>query len=265
MRRILVVSVLSVMLVLVGCSKKSQPVSTTENNNQSQATPPETPPPQAEPAPAEPAPPIEPTATKPKRLAPRPKAVVTAQVPQPPPEPTVIPPGTVITVRLQQPVSSKSSKVGDRFAANLSEPIALKGQAIAPTGTEVGGTVTNAKAAGKFKGEAALHLKVDTIVIHGTRYQVTTEEIAQTSKGKGKRSATMIGGGTGAGALIGGLAGGGKGAAIGAVVGAGAGTAGAALTGNNNEITLPAESALSFKLTAPLTLKQVASNTAATE
>ncbi len=55
----------------------------------------------------------------------------------------------------------------------------------------------------------------------------------------------MIGGGTGAGALIGGLAGGGKGALIGGLVGAGAGTAGAAFTGNK-ELTIPAESAASF-------------------
>jgi len=43
--------------------------------------------------------------------------------------------------------------------------------------------------------------------------------------------------------------------AIGALVGGGAGTAGAAMTGNNNDITLPAEAAVSFQLSAPVTLK----------
>ncbi|HEY2117140.1 MAG TPA: hypothetical protein VGJ51_18720, partial [Candidatus Angelobacter sp.] len=61
-------------------------------------------------------------------------------------------------------------------------------------------------------------------------------------------------GGAGAGALIGALAGGGKGAAIGAISGAGAGTAGAAFTGNK-EITLPAETALTFKLKQPIEVK----------
>ena len=65
----------------------------------------------------------------------------------------------------------------------------------------------------------------------------------------------MVGGGAGVGALIGGLAGGGKGAAIGAIAGAGAGTAGSAFTGNR-DITLPAESVVSFKLEAPLEIRK---------
>jgi len=66
----------------------------------------------------------------------------------------------------------------------------------------------------------------------------------------------MIGGGGAAGALIGGLAGGGKGAAIGAALGAGAGTGGAALTGNNREIELAAETPVSFKLTQSVEIKR---------
>jgi hypothetical protein len=90
---------------------------------------------------------------------------------------------------------------------------------------------------------------------------VTTEPYEQTEKGKGKRSTAMIGGGTAGGALIGGLAGGGKGAAIGAVAGAGAGTAGAAFTGNKN-ISIPAESVVTFTLTSPI---QVTGKPTATE
>jgi hypothetical protein len=74
------------------------------------------------------------------------------------------------------------------------------------------------------------------------------------SKGKGKRTAAMVGGGAAGGAAIGALAGGGKGAAIGALIGAAAGTGGAGLTGNR-DITLAAETALSFKLLQPLEVK----------
>ena len=55
------------------------------------------------------------------------------------------------------------------------------------------------------------------------------------------------------GAAIGAVAGGGKGALVGAALGAGAGTAGSAYTGE--KIVLPAESALSFTLTEPVTIK----------
>jgi len=74
-----------------------------------------------------------------------------------------------------------------------------------------------------------------------------------TNKGKGKRTAATTGVGAAGGALIGGIAGRGKGAGIGALVGAGAGLIGGAATGNQ-QIEIPAESALSFQLSAPLKL-----------
>ena len=57
--------------------------------------------------------------------------------------------------------------------------------------------------------------------------------------------------------MIGGLAGGGKGALIGGLVGAGAGTAGAAFTGNK-ELTIPAESVVTFRLGHSITVRRSA-------
>jgi hypothetical protein len=76
---------------------------------------------------------------------------------------------------------------------------------------------------------------------------VATSTVERAEKGKGKRSAGLIGGGAGFGALIGGIAGGGKGAAVGLLAGGGAGTAGTAFTGNK-QIVLPAETLLTFRL-----------------
>jgi hypothetical protein len=84
--------------------------------------------------------------------------------------------------------------------------------------------------------------------------RVHTSTYEQVAKGKGKRTATLAGGGAGLGALIGGLAGGGKGALIGGLAGAGGGTAGAAYTGHKN-VVIPAESRVTFRLTSPLTVQ----------
>jgi hypothetical protein len=105
-----------------------------------------------------------------------------------------------------------------------------------------------------MKGEGVLSLALVSLTVKGHAYNVITEPVSQSQKSRGKRSATMIGGGAGAGALIGGLAGGGKGAAIGALAGGAAGTAGATMTGKR-DVEVPAEAVLSFKLSAPLKLQ----------
>jgi hypothetical protein len=170
------------------------------------------------------------------------------------PKEVTLPAGTVLTVRLASIVGSKTNSTGDRFNATIATPVASDGKLVLPKGAEVQGKVAQAVPQGRFKGAAVLRLVLESVSVNGDSYDVQTSSISRTQKGKGKRTATFIGGGAGGGALIGGLAGGGKGALIGAALGAGAGTAGAAYTGEK-EIVLPAESMLTFKLTAPLTIK----------
>jgi hypothetical protein len=166
----------------------------------------------------------------------------------------VVPAGTVLTVRLGQAVGSKISTSGQTFAATLASPVTVGGNTVSPAGANASGIVVSAKPLGKFKGAASLQLKLTSINVNGAEHNIETSALTRTATGKGKRTATMIGGGAGLGALIGGLAGGGKGAAIGAVAGAGAGTAGTVFTGNK-DVVLPAESAISFRLNQPLELK----------
>lgn len=159
-----------------------------------------------------------------------------------------------MSVTLVSGLSSKESTTGQGFNGTLSHSVSVGGVRAIPAGSPVSGTVTDAKSAGKFKGAASLGITLQSISIRGANYPISTSVYSQQTTGKGKRTTGFIAGGTGAGALIGGLAGGGKGAAIGALAGAGAGTAGAALTGNNRDITLAPETVVSFKLTHSITL-----------
>jgi hypothetical protein len=155
-----------------------------------------------------------------------------------------------------QAVGSKISNDGQSFDATFSSPVVVKGVTVIPVGTRALGTVTEAHASGRFKGGATLSLRLNSIRLNGATYSIRTATYAQTSTGKGKRTAAMVGGGTGGGALIGGIAGGGKGALIGGLIGAGAGTVGAATT--NRDITLPSETIVHFSLSSSLKLSPTA-------
>ena len=170
------------------------------------------------------------------------------------PKEVTLPAGTAVTVRLASAVGSKLSARGEHFSAIVARPVEVNGKVVLPAGAEALGKVVEAVPQGRFKGAAELRLVLETVTLNNDSYDVQTSSVGRSLQGKGKRTATFIGGGAGGGALIGGLAGGGKGALIGAALGAGAGTAGAAYTGEK-EIVLPAESMLSFKLTEPLTIK----------
>jgi hypothetical protein len=159
-----------------------------------------------------------------------------------------------LSTRISSEISSKASNAGDSFSGSLASSVRLKGDVVIPAGSTVTGVVVGAHSAGKFKGAATLSVKLVSVNVHGQRYSIQTAVISQETKGKGKRTGAMVGGGAAGGALIGGLAGGGKGALIGGAVGAGAGTAGAAFTGNNRDIDYPAETVLPFRLSSSLTL-----------
>ena len=181
------------------------------------------------------------------------EAMNSAPVEQPKPQPMVVPVGTVLVVTTSQTLSSKTSQAGQTFLATLAQPVSVEQRTAFPKGATVSGTVVTAKTKGKIKGEGELALSLTSISTAGHTYQIKTDVLSSTIKGKGKRTAATTGGGAAGGALIGGLAGGGKGAGIGALIGATAGFVGGAFTGNK-QIEVPAESPLSFTLTAPLTL-----------
>lgn len=161
-----------------------------------------------------------------------------------------IPEGTRLSVRLDSAVSSKTAKVGDQVPGTLAEDLVVDGKVVAQAGTPVRGRVTFAREAGRLRSTGYVTVRLSTIEIGGKTYELQSSAVRREGKGHTRDNVTKIGGGTVAGAVIGGLAGGGKGAAIGAAAGAGAGTAVAATTGDHDAV-IPAETPLVFTLTAP--------------
>ena len=163
--------------------------------------------------------------------------------------------GTNLAIRINQHISVKTTRAGDHFTGVVEEPvIGRNNNVVIPRGTPVTGIVDASHRRGHFKGASVLELRLTSLTLNGNEYRIDTHDLTRTKKGKGKRSAAFIGGGTGLGMLIGGVATGGVGLAVGGLAGAGAGTAIGGLTGNR-DIEIPAESVVRFKLADDLVVQ----------
>jgi hypothetical protein len=166
-----------------------------------------------------------------------------------------VPAGTPITVRLQSAISSETAQPGDSFDAVLDQPLVIRGQTVAPRGADVRGRVVAARKSGRMHNSGYLRIALDAITIAGKQVPLETSSIFASGGSHKKRNIALIGGGAGAGALIGAVAGGGKGALIGSAVGAAGGTGAAYATGKK-EVSFGVERRLTFRLTQPLTTRR---------
>ena len=173
---------------------------------------------------------------------------------QPGPVSIQVPAGTELAIRINQRISVKTSRVGDHFDGEVVEPVYSNGNIVIPNRTPVAGRIDAAHRRGHFKGASILELRLTSMTLNGSQYNLDTHDSVRTKRGKGRRTAGFIGGMTGAGMLIGGLASGGVGLAIGGAAGAGAGTVLAGATGNS-DINIPAESIVHFRLADPLVVQ----------
>jgi hypothetical protein len=166
-----------------------------------------------------------------------------------------VPAGTNLTIRINQRISVKTSRAGDRFDGEIVEPVVGDNNTvIVPKGTPVAGIVEVSHRRGHFRGASILELRLTSMTLNGNRYRLDTRDLRRGKKGKGKRSAAFIGGGSGLGMLVGGVATGGVGLLVGGLAGAGAGTAVAGLTGNR-DIEIPSESIVHFRLANDLVVQ----------
>jgi len=164
-----------------------------------------------------------------------------------------VPAGTRVLVRMVDSIDSSKQKAGYRFTATLETNLQAEDTVIAPRGTTVYGKLIEASSAGRMKGSSELELELTDIVIRGTAYPLLTSTYEIKGKGEGGNTAKKVIGGAGLGALIGGLAGGGKGAGIGALAGAAGGTAIAA-SKKGQQLQIPSETLLEFRLEQPVAL-----------
>lgn len=155
-----------------------------------------------------------------------------------------VPANTVIRVRMNEKLTSKSARVGDTFTTTVVDPVYAGGIEVVPAGSILTGRVTMVKRAARKSKAGEIGVQFTSIrTPRGTSYPINGSlageeggEVNADNEGgvKGrsskKRNIGFIGGGAAGGALIGAIAGGGSGAAIGAGVGAGLGIAGSLLS-----------------------------------
>lgn len=180
----------------------------------------------------------------------------------PPPTPThqphvvTLPPGTNVTIRLGETLSTDHNYTGDTFRATLDAPVIMDGFIIADRGSRVLGRIVNAQKAGHVEGSADLNLSLTEInTTDGQRVAIQTNTNDRKGPAGSNHGTEKIAGGAALGAIIGAIAGGGKGAAIGAGAGGAAGT-GAAMATHGKACIIQNETRLNFSLAAPVTLTE---------
>jgi hypothetical protein len=180
-----------------------------------------------------------------------------APVSMPPATPTsdlMLPAGTLITVRVNQVLSSDHNQPGDGFSASIQQPLVANGFIVAARGQSVIGRVTAAEKAGRVKGVSKLGVELGELTfVDGQQAPIRTELVEQRGETSQGRDAAGIATTTGLGAAIGAGVNGGVGAGVGAAAGLVAGIAGVMLTRGHETVIYP-EQTLTFRLKDPVTI-----------
>ena len=179
-----------------------------------------------------------------------------------------VPEDTLFRLRLNATLSSKSSRIGDKFSAKVVAPVVVGNKVAVPEGSTIYGKVTSVQPAQRRKhgtiGVAFTRLELaggTSQAIAGSLASLSDDGKERQADSEGrvsgtsttKRDVVFIGGGAGAGAAIGAAAGGGKGAGIGAAIGAGVGVAGALLS-KGHEAEVASGTEIGMRLDQAVTL-----------
>jgi len=159
-----------------------------------------------------------------------------------------IKPGTFITMRLNQVLSSDHNQQGDLFTGTLQQPIVADGIVVAQRGQTVVGRVAAAQRSGHGRSSSQLALQLTALTLaDGTQANVQSQLVNRRGPSNVGNDVGTVATTTAVGAAIGAAADWGRGAAIGAGAGAAAGIIGVLLTPGRPTIVSP-ESLLTFRI-----------------
>jgi hypothetical protein len=168
----------------------------------------------------------------------------------------VVPEGTDIVIRTDDSIRSGQDSSGQLYPATIEQNVYGSSGSIAiPAGTRAKLVVSNVRSGGAVHSPE-LVLDLYSIDVHGEQYRVDSSAVTESNRsglGANRRTAEYTGGGAGIGALMGAVFGGGKGAGIGALAGAGGGALTQLFT-RGKEISVPAETAMTFRLERTLVM-----------
>jgi hypothetical protein len=194
---------------------------------------------EAPPPPAASAAPAPAPAPAPRRQSPAPPPRRTEPAPAPAPRAPVgprvvqmpVPSGTTLALRMNQELSTRSTRAGDGFTASLTEAVyAADGTLLIPAGATVRGRVVESVGSARAGQTAQLRLAFESVVVDGRTYPIAATALdvpvrTVTRDGRGEQAA-KIGGGAAVGAVVGRVIGKSTKATVaGAAIGAAAGTA----------------------------------------
>ncbi len=167
-----------------------------------------------------------------------------------------VPVGTPLNIMMMQTVDSHHTKPGTGFRGIVMRDVAVaRGVIAVPRGAFVEGVVIDARPPGHLKGRPVLALQLTNVNIGNLSYVLTSNVWGHEGLGKGGETAQAVGGGAAFGAITGAIVGGGPTALLGAALG-GLGGAGLSALSAGPHLLVPAESVLTFRLNAPLTVRE---------
>ena len=143
--------------------------------------------------------------------------------------------GTDIRVRLLQALSTRRTKDGETFRAQVAKDVYKDGRVVIPMGSELRGRVVEVTQGHRLGAHATIRLRPDAVILpDGTAYHLYAQAISSGQPGTHTdqeggiqpkahvaKDLAEYGGGAGTGAVVGGVLGGPVGAGAGALVGAG--------------------------------------------